>query len=316
MIYVREGDYVLLRGIGLDDILAELEEVGSILVVDEEYADLYGEYVFLGYDVYVVIPSGRYCDIVSLYQAGLVQEKKPSILVCGEQPLNCKYAIAAHFALKGLEATEASSRAWSIVSRLYPGRTEPRSPLLDAALTAVSRLSRLLGVKGLGAVIGLADNYGYGWGLEHYNDAVAWTSTLGADDDTLLASALHFLTEGPGEPSYLLRERLEAVKPEFLRGLLGKHYDKVLGILESFAEKRLEGNAAILTLVEELEPGSGSVKLVEKRGDAIIVYCRDAGEGVPDRRCVERVGRAAELLKKAGLSVGDIRIEVLRQREA
>ncbi len=307
MIYARIGDITLLRGIGLDDVL---DGSPNIVVLDDEYADIYGEYSFLGYEVYAPLFETNRADVTGLFEAAVVLTKRPLVIVCGDR-LNerCLYGLAASLVLQGRSADEALREAWGMVSRLYPGAREPRNAFLEASLYTLERLYRLTGKEGIAGLVALGNNYGYGWGLRHYNESLVWAWGLDADDHVMLAVALHFLVEGPGEPLELLMLRRDAIGDNVLDALTGGRWSSVQRVLEEYAKGVERGRGAALRVIEELGPGSGEVLLVW-RGDGYgLVKCRVV-EGAPSKQCVERVGRASEVLVRAeGLGARELRIE-------
>jgi hypothetical protein len=298
---LRYENHVLMKGQGLDHVL---EQGRAVLILDDFYADIYGDYIFLGYDVYVTVPLAGRGDTLSLLEAAILLDRGPLVVVCGEEPTACLYAVAAHRALHGAEPEEAIAEARKALAGLYGEEPQPSAPA-GYSVKAIHRLGRLLGAERISPMLAAGEAYNYGWGRLHYGEALAWLAAVGASDAALLAGALHFLTEGPGEPTHLLRVRLEALGEETLRELLGARTGEVLETLRGFAQGRAEGPAAELLLVETLGPGGGDILYVERRGEELWLHCRRGSEGEPTRGCVERAGRAAELVEKtrpAGLS--------------
>ncbi len=308
MIYARFGDITLIRGIGLDDVL---EGQPSIVVLDDEYADIYGEYSFLGYDVYAPLFERDRVDVIGLFEAAVSLSKRPLVVVCGDKVNDrCVYGLAASLLLAGREARAALRDAWSMVSRLYPGAVEPRNPFMEASLYTLERLLGLVGREGVAGLITLGNTYGYGWGLRHYNESLVWAWGLGAEDDVMVAVALHFLVEGPGEPLELLELRRNAIGDATLEALSGGRWRDARRVLVEYAKGDGRRGAA-LRVVEELGTGSGDVLLV-RRGEGFTVVSCPVVEGAPSKHCVERVGRASRLLDSCeGLGARELRIEVL-----
>lgn len=302
---LRYNNHILIQGQGLDEIL---EPERGILVVDDFYGDIYGDYIFLGYDVYVTVPNVERGDLVSLVEAAVILDKGPMIVVCGNEPERCLYVIATHAALHGEEPGRALEEAAGELAKLYDRPPRLRKPPMYA-VHAAYRLGKLLGIERLSPIIGLGDSYNYGWGSIHYGETNAWLAAMEASDVALLAGALHFLTEGPGEPAHLLRLRLEAVGEKALHELLGGYTQEVVKTLQAFAEGRPEGAAAELLLAETLGPGSGDVDYVERNNRELRVACPTGDQGEPLPSCVERVGKAAKLVEeKRPMGLESVRI--------
>ena len=272
-------------GPGLDEVL---EQGYRLVLLDEFYGDMYGDYVFLGYDVYhESIAAGR-GDLVGLYTAGLLLSKGPSVVVCGEDPRGCLAAATAYRLLARGGGWRGHARdAWRALREIYPG-LEPRLPApLAAALEALERLLAVYGSGRLGLLMSLGESYGYGWGRLHYGESLAWTLTLGAPREALLAASLHFLAEGPGEPGVLLSRRLEALGGvERLREALGD------GAAE--AVQLLRRGSPWLELVEALGPGGEAPVYVEGAGGRLLLYCG----GPVSRQCLEAASRAERLAEE------------------
>lgn len=292
--------HILIKGLGLDDVL---EPDRSIVIVDDFYADYYGDYIFLGYNVYAAVPVAGRGDALGLFEAAILLDRGPSVLVCGDEPTQCLYVLASHMALHGREPREALEEAERLVSRLY-GRGAPRSPAADYAVKALYRLGRILGPDRFAAAVGAGDAYNYGWGRLHYAETLSWLAAIEASDEALAAASVHYLVEGPGEPGKLLDLRVEALGREALGEILGPLAGAALGALRGYAEGRLEGAAAELALVEALRPGGEGALYLERRGETLLVHCPAGEEGEPSRGCVEAAGAAAGLLEKLGSVAG------------
>ena len=296
--YALLDGHRIIQGPGIDHVL---EGINSILLVDDYYADIYGDYIFLGYDTYHTSITPAIADLVNLYTAAQILSQKPCVVVCGDSPQRCIYALAAYLVYaRGFEPRDAISRAVGILRQIYPDELlKPKSRAAYAALLALHRAVKLFGATRFSIIMSLASNYGWGWSDTHYSEHVSWVAALNADDPTLAASLLHFLTEGPGSEEELLRIRLETLGERNIRELLGNLADETLSVLREYARKTREPRAALLWFVEKLEPGKGYILLAGRDADTINVYCRGA-EGIPDRACVERVKEAAQVLRDAG----------------
>lgn len=303
---LRYNEHILIKGLGLDELL---EPGRGVLIVDNFYADYYGDYIFLGYDVYVAVPRIERGDTLGLFNAAALLDRGPMVIVCGDEPEQCLYTIAAHEALHGRDPAEALDEAIERLHGFY-GKEPQRSRPAEEALKALHKVGRLLGPDRFAAITGVGDSYNYGWGPLHYGETLAWLAELEASDEALAAASLHFLLEGPGEPQRLLELRLEALTLGALRELLGGLADKALKTLRDYAAGRLEGAAAELALVEKLGPGEGPVLYPERRGDTLLVHCAVDSEGAPAAGCVERVGEAARLLEQVGPIAGVARVRL------
>ncbi len=300
---------VFTKGPGLDELL---EPGMSLILLDRFYSEVYGDYVFLGYEVYAEDLELRRSDLVGLYTAATLLRNRPAVVVCGENPAACILALAASMVLdKAMEASRALDEAWKVISRAYPGSKAPVLPApivaalhgLEAARDAAGGTDRLAPLMSLGLT------YEYGKGRIHYGDSVTWAASAGARGPTLLTVMLHFLVEGPGgPPSEILRLRLEAVGEENLLALLGPPAEEALAALRSYAKGSLEAEAsALLALVEALGP-SGDVVYVERRESELHAYC-PSPSGVPSKDCVQAVGQAAKIAgEKKPLGIEAVRL--------
>ncbi len=308
---VEKPEYVLFEGHriivgpGIDDVLEGMED---IILLDDYYADIYGDYTFLGYETFHVPIRVEYSDLVNLHNAAYLMSTRKAVIVCGDNPQRCIYALAAYLAYNGVETDEALSRATALLRQLY-GEVEPRSPAARAAVNAIYRLVRAIGRPQLDILMSLAANYGWGWGDLHYSCHVSWTSVSSNDDAALLASALHFLTEGPGDEKELLDIRLDTLGRDNLRESIKGPIDEALRILEDYASKRCEDpRASLLWFIEKLDPEKSLALLVEGHGDYLVVYCRASLEDTPAKTCVEKIREAIDYARKAGFR--DVKIRV------
>jgi len=291
---VEYGEHRVIVGSGLDEYL---EDDRNIVLLDDYYADVYGDYVFLGYEALAASFMLDRGDLVELLAAVTALDKGPSIVVCGDNGARCLYALAGYDMLHGRDPSSALGSAARALSKLYGGAPQ-RYPQIEASLLALWRGFRLLGVDRFTLVVGLASSYNYGMGSLHYGESVSWASMLGVSDVVFMAVLLHFLVEGPGDPGKLLKVRLEALGEDNLKSLLGEAGGTVLEALADYAE-RGEGEAAsFLELIEVLEPGEGSVVHVALDGDTVVVYCKPDTHGTPGKKCVRLAGRAADVIER------------------
>jgi hypothetical protein len=302
---VSYAGHLFIIGPGLDEVLGSVQR---IVLFDEEYADIYGDYVFLGYDVVAESISLSRADLVGMHNAAVLLDAEPSVVVCGEDPGHCLASIAAHKVYRdGADPGRAVDEASVLLEELYGAR--PR--LSVQALTGLKGLHAALvalGRSGLSSLISLALSYGYGLGRLHYGESVSWLSALGASHVALLAGLLHFLVEGPGEPQELLERRLTAIGVEGLVELLGSRAEEALSILRDYIGHRETEEARAIALVESLGPGSSHVTHFEKVGREARVYCSVGEHGEPVKECVKAVGEASKLLPLKSIGVEDLRI--------
>ncbi len=293
--YALLDGHRVIVGPGIDHVLEGIE---TVLLLDDYYADIYGDYIFLGYNAYHVSVDPTRADLTNLYTAAQILSEQHAVVVCGDSPERCIYTLAAYLIYsKGVEPREAVERARSILRQIYPGHPlTPKSKAALAALKALYRGVRMLGATRLSILMSLASNYGWGWNDIHYSEHVSWTAALEADDPTLLASMLHFLTEGPGSEEELLKIRLETIGEKELRETLDSVVDEALEILRAYARNESDPRAKLLRLVEMLEPGKGYILLAALEEGRPTIYCTGR-EGVPDRECVERVQKVAGLAR-------------------
>jgi len=184
-------DIRFIIGPGLDEVLGPGDR---LVILDEYYADVYGDYVFAGYDVLQTSISTSYSDLVGLHNAAILL-KSGSVVVCGSDPLNCVLAYAARRVLKGEGWSVALRESWRCLSRIYQERSSLAVPReLTDALAALEKLVKIVGEK-VSLLISLAANYEYGRGGRFYGELVTWLSNLNVGSGVLLAGALAFLAE-------------------------------------------------------------------------------------------------------------------------
>lgn len=302
---VEYRQHILIRGPGLDEVL---EPGRKIVLLDDFYADMYGDYVFLGYDALAeTIEAGR-ADYVGLLAAALLLEGEPGVVVCGDKPDTCLLALAAHMVYKdSLGPEEALRRAARLLARLYG--EEPRVGVqgVTGLMGIYASINALGGgaeaAKKLSILLSLAANYEYGRGRLHYGEHVSWLAALNAGREAQLAGLLHFLAEGPGEPRKLLEARLDAIGEERLLAVLGRPEKRALEVLRDYVSLLQTGAARLLALVEALGPGEPHLVHLERRGSKLLVYCMPGSQGEPSRECVAAVEKASKLipLKEAGI---------------
>ncbi len=302
---VSYDGHVLIIGPGLDEVV---EPVERIILFDEEYADIYGDYVFLGYDVVAESISLDRADLVGMHNAAVLLDSGPAIVVCGENPGRCLASIAAHMIYrKGADPGKAVNKASEILGELYGAK-----PTLGVqALTGLEGLySALIAAsrKGLSGLMSLALSYEYGLGRLHYGESVSWLSALGANHTVLLAGLLHFLVEGPGSPQELFERRLAAISIEGLIELLGDKAEEALSVLRDYIGPRETEEARTLAFVESLNPGSSHVIHFEKKDREARVYCSVGEQGEPVKDCVRAVREASKLLPLRSVSVESLKI--------
>ena len=303
----RYRDFRVIEGPGLDEIL---EPGDKIVLLDDYYADLYGDYIFLGYDTYAAPFRVDRADLAGLHNAAELLDSGSGIIVCGKNPSVCLYAVAAREALDGSAPGEALEKAARLLEPIYQRNPlESRTGPGDAALLGLTRSIEALGPNGVRVALGLAANYEYGLhGSLHYGETVSWAAVLGASPDALAAALLHFLVEGPGEPATILRRRLEAVGEASLEAAIGPRAENALAVLRSYASGRYENGAAVLALVEALEPGRETLRHVARNGAELLAYCPGTSEEGPSRGCVSAVDRARRFFKASQLELERARI--------
>jgi hypothetical protein len=294
---VEYGGLRFIVGPGLDDVL---EPGMSVVLLDSYYANIYGDYLFLGYDAYATQINVGYADLTGIATAVIVSSK-PSVVVCGEDPAPCTLLLAAKMMVDSRRSPmDALREAWGRLSRIYPDscRAIPREPV--AALEAFGMLLEMVGWEKLQLLLSLASNYEYGRGARFYGELVTWLYKLGAGREALEAALLSFLAYSRhGPPWEILRYRLEAVGEASLLTAFGGWVEEGLATLRRAAEGRLDGGAGQLAYVLALQPGEEIVHLAAIEEGHSTIYC--SGVESPSRDCVKAAGEADRVAAKAGL---------------
>ncbi len=275
-------------GPGLDEVLGPEK---SIVLLDEDFGDVYGDYIFLGYDVFSETINVERADIVGIYSAYILLARDKVVAVCGKDPRPCTLALAAYVALeRSLEPVEALKTAWSTLAKIYD-RDSVSIPLqVFAALRALTKLVNILGKEVFSTIFSLASNYEYGYGRISYGETITWANNLGAGNDTLVAAALSFLALSlHGAPNEILRYRLEALGESSLISLIGPRAEKIIATLKSLSTNQPDQDAALLQMVVHLGPGTESTIYVDRDGDKVLVYCRGRE---PSKECITKIQSA------------------------
>jgi len=311
----RYGQHVLIIGPGLDDFL---EPGRRIIILDDFYADIYGDYVFLGYDTLVENPRVDRADMIGLHNAAVLLDGGPAVVVCGKEPGPCLHAVAAHIVYRGGRAPEEALReAARLLQGLYGGEPEATPQGLAALRGLHAARSAAGGPEPLSLAVSLAANYGYGRSRLHLGEHVSWLAQLGAPREAVLAGLLHFLTESPTgrfDPLDLLETRLSALGEENLaRSIPGAA--EALRILRDYARAAALPAARLLRLVEALEPGGEHVTHVERRDGTVLVQCRTGPEGLPAKECLRLVQEAARLLPLEDYGLTELKPQSPRPRQ-
>ncbi len=291
----RYADKEFIVGPGLDEVLSPEK---SIVLLDEDFGDVYGDYIFLGYDVFSETINVERADIVGIYSAYILFSKNKVVTVCGKDPRPCTLALAAHIALeRSLEPREALETAWSILAKIYDRDSIAISLQAFAALRALTRLVSILGKEVFSTLFALASNYEYGYGRASYGETITWANNLGASDNALIAAALSFLVLSlHGAPHEILKYRLEAVGESSLISLIGPRAEKVIATLRNLATSHPDRDAALLRMVVHLGPGTESTTYVDRDGDKVLVYCKGME---PSKECVTKIQNADKIRKEA-----------------
>ncbi|ABU82120.1 hypothetical protein Igni_0940 [Ignicoccus hospitalis KIN4/I] len=274
-----------IKGPGLDHVIEE-KGIKRIVVLDPYFGDIYGDYLFAGYEVVEEFPKATLPDVVGFHTAAVLLSKKPAVVVCGFDPLRCAVALAAYLIKEEkVSVEEAVEEAEERLSSLYGAARVPRVP--KRGLEAYARLASLFGDY-LDAIMALGLNYEFGKGGLHWGEAVTWANSMEYDDPLFLATALHFLAEGHGKRDEVFQRRLEVVRREALEEMLGEEGLEALELVREFAEGKLRE----LEFVEALQPGEGYVRDVERRGDEVVVRCIgcEAVKGLNELLPLERAG--------------------------
>ncbi len=261
---------ILLDGPGLDNLLED-NEIERLVLIDDYFSEIYGEYIFAGYDTVAyllnVLPS-----IPDMFSVASLMMKKPSIVVCGFEGDRCLLALSSYLIFaKGLDVNDAISEARKVLKNIYEKGLELPNNVINA-LKAFKRLRDMLGLSNLSILMSLAMNYDFGWGKLHWGEGLTWLNNLNAPDDLFMAYAMHFLAEGHGKREEIFPKRVEAVGKENILKFLGEEIgNRVIDILEAFAFNKENEGAKALGLIEELKPGEGKVKDVWREGKRLIV---------------------------------------------
>ncbi len=297
---VEVASYANLRfivGPGLDEVL---QPGDRLVLVDEEYGDIYGDYIFLGYDTLAVSINPGYADLVGIASSLLVSEDG-GVVVCGERPERCLALLAARMVVgEGLSVGEALGKSWAVLSKLYGKDCTTFPAELEAALRALGRLAAFPGWDKLRLVLSLASSYEYGKGGRFYGELVSWLAGLGAGREALAAALLSFLAfSRHGPPWEVFRYRLEAVGEANLLAALGGWVEEALAALRGYVEGRLSSDAALLAYMAALRPGDGLFRLVRLEDGRVTLYCSEPSGF--SRECVKAAGEADSIASKAGL---------------
>jgi len=290
----RYADKEFIVGLGLDELL---EEEKNVILLDEDFGDMYGDYLFLGYNVFAETIDTTKADIVGIYTARMLLGKGKSVTVCGKDPVPCTVSLAAYIALeKHIDVLDALREAWNALREIYDRDRVAIPAQLVSALRALKRITSLIGEEAFSALFSLAASYEYGYGRLSYGDLVAWLNNLGASDEALLAGAMSFLALSlHGPPGEILKYRLEAVGESSLVSLIGPRAEKAIAILTRFAENNPDADAALLQFLVHLGPGTDSTLYVDLVNSTVYVYC--AGTE-PTRECLTKIQNAERVREK------------------
>lgn len=303
---IRYNNHILVLGPGLDEVL---EPGQRIILLDEFYADIYGDYVFLGHDVVAETINTKRADYVGLFTAAVLLDADSSVIVCGAKPDQCLLALAAHRIYHNAEEpARAVEEAATLLKRLYGKKPRPKVQGLAGLAGLYAALKAAGGASRLSPVMALALNYEYGRGRLHYGETVSWLALIGASHTTVLAGLLHFLVEGPGSPHELLEKRLDTVGEDNLTTLLGERGREALEVLRDYIDRMERDDSRTLALVEALGPGEHYILHVDRQDGEVIVYCRAGEHEEPDKDCVAAVEKATKLLPLETIGVSGIRI--------
>ena len=260
-------DLIFIQGPGLDHVIDETN-VNRLVLLDLYFGEIYGDYIFAGYDVVAENPKAVLADVAGFHAAGVLLSKKPAIVVCGFDPERCLVSLASYLIREeGYDAENALSKAKDVLREIYDKPLALPEPAV-LALKAYHRLKTLFG-NYLDSFMALGFNYEYGKDPLHWGEGVSWANALGYDDVNFLAYALHFLAEGHGTREEVFKRRMEAVGEDPLREMLGEEGLEALKVLERFAK----GEAKELEFVEALRPGEGLVRSVAREGNKAVIKC-------------------------------------------
>ncbi|BEP17192.1 hypothetical protein PYJP_05440 [Pyrofollis japonicus] len=300
----RYQDKEFIIGPGLDELL---EPDTNIILLDPDFAEMYGDYIFLGYNTYSEQIHADRADLVGLYTAYILLSKGKSVVVCGKSPIFCTPVLAAYILIeKDVEPLSALKEAWKTLQPLYESTSTRVSAQIYSALSALRRVVNILGKEVFTTIFSLASNYEYGYGRLSYGETITWTNNLRGSDDAISAAALSFLALSlHGAPAEILRYRLEAVGESSLLSLLGPRAERILAILRRLASENLDEDSALLRLVISLGPGTESVNHVNLDDSKLIVYC--TGEE-PTKECMTKVSEADKVLQKGIIRIASIKV--------
>ncbi len=260
-------EHKVIEGRGIDHVL---DEGWRILLIDNYYSEAYSDYVFLGYDTFIhQIIEGR-ADLVGIYVVASLLEGGKTIVVCGDKPRSCVYALAAYLILnKGKGVDESLKEAKEAVLKIYE-KVDVEGPEL-MALRALKRLLDTLGKSYLASLFAVAMNYEFGESPLKYGEAISWLNALGAKDKHILASALRFLVEGRGKPLELFSARVEALGLQNLAELVG---EEALGIVRKYAMGEKDEDVKVYEFVNKMKPGENWIWEIKREDGKAIVKCR------------------------------------------
>ncbi len=264
-LYKTLNNIVVAKGEGIDNIVDETG-IHKIIVLDEDYADLYSDYTFLGYSIAEAAFANN-LDALSPLHTALTLQEEPAILVCGKEVDKCTTVLAAYAILK--KNYNLLAKAARIVEELYGECSIDFNSY--ASIKALKSLLEIIEVKELAVIDSLASTYNYGKSYKHYTNLVTKTLLLTNEKEPLYISLLSFLFEGPGKPNELLALRLEALRtryPQAYNTIIKSH----VGLLKNYIEGKREWPYCVVRLAAELE-----ADYIETSNDKIIVHC--LGEG-------------------------------------
>ncbi len=263
----KYSDLVIMVGPGLDHVIGETG-INRIVLLDNYFGEIYGDYIFAGYEVVAELPKAALADVAGFHASAVLLTKKPAIVVCGFEPERCLATLSAYMIREeGLNANEAYRRAKDVLKNIYDKPLYLPEPAL-LGLRAYERLHKLFG-NYLDAFMALGLNYEFGKDPLHWGEGVSWANALGYDDELFLAYALHFLAEGHGSREEVYRRRMEALGEEPFREMLGEEGLRALKILEEFAK----GGVKELHFIEAMKPGEGYVRWVRREGKKTFIKC-------------------------------------------
>jgi hypothetical protein len=291
---VQYQDKEFIIGPGLDEVLRPDK---NLVLLDPDFAEVYGDYIFLGYSVYSEQVYTERADLVGLYASYILISKGKSIVVCGKSPTICTPVLATYILVeKNIEPLRALQEAWKVLKPLYGEDSLKISAQIYSALKALYRIVRIFSKEVFTTLFSLASNYEYGYGRLSYGETISWINNLNGSDNAVGAAALSFLALSlHGAPAEILRYRLEAVGEASLLSLIGPRAEKILAVLRNLALNNLDEDSALLKLVISLGPGTESVNYVTLDNNKLIVYCTG---NEPTKECMTKVSEANNVLQK------------------